>query len=162
MVNITRRQLMTRIYRDYGDGANFGSSEYLGCAIKTFYRLLGINQEEAHPTLVNQVKTACKRFVDSLRIKWKSRQVQHHLDRLEEIHKTWLTTKFVIPHLDEVPKVQTEEEPSDAAPGPSVQVTTSEDQPPPPAKKQKLSFLEKVIRFQYLTVYKESRYFTLF
>ena len=149
MVNITRQQLMTRIYRDYGDGANFGSPVYLDCAITTFYKLLGINQEEANPTLAQQVKTACKLFVDALRAKWTSKRVQRHLDRLEEFHKAWLTTKFVIPHLDEIPKIQTQEEPSEEAeaPGPSFQVTTQEDDLPPPAKKQKLSFLEKVILF---------------
>ena len=138
---------MNRIYLDHGDGANFGSPLYLGLAITTFYKLLGIDQDGADPTLVNQVKTACKRFVDRLRTKWNSRQVHHHLNRLEDIHKTWLTTKFVIPHLDETPKIQEEPSEEAEAAGPSFQVTTQEDDLPPPAKKQKLSFLEKVILF---------------
>ena len=149
MVNITRQKLITTIHLDFGVRAFFTSPEYQQLAIVTFFKLIGIKEEDAESRLVEQVKKTCRDFVDQLRKKWKSPKIKYHLDRLEEQQKDWLNRRFEIPYLDEVSKPKAEEKPrdeeesTDEAPGPSFQVTTNEAQPPP-AKKQKLSFLERV------------------
>ena len=147
MVNFTRQNLISRTNIDYGPRAHFTSPEYLNLVTVTFYTLLGIKEENADPKLVEQIKNACKQFVKQLRKKWKNPKVNYHLERFEEMYDDWLKTRFEIPYLDEIskPQVQEEETPSAAAetPGPSFQ--EEQEVKPPPAKKQKLSFLEKVI-----------------
>ena len=83
-------------------------------------------------------------FVAKLKQKWTS--ANRHMERFEEQCEEWLNGRFQIPYLDEVSKSKApedEEPPAAEAPGPSFLVTNQEDQPPP-AKKQKVTFLEKV------------------
>ena len=149
MVNITKENVIRRIYLDYGE-SSFVVPGYLFMVRTTLYKLLEVKEEDAESKLSQDISKVSKNFVDQLRKRWNKPKVQGHLDRFEKENGPWLKTNFLIPYYDEVPKAsasaQTESE-SETEPEQQGPIFQPDPPKPPSPKKQKPSFdsfLDKV------------------
>ena len=148
MVNFTRKNLLTQIKIEYGKDGNIGASNFKSMAEETFYLLLGIPKDQAVPKLAEEIMEIVAQYSKHLKSMWKSKEIHHHLDRLEKVHHEYLSQNFHVPFLDDKKPTNTSEPaPEEAAneptPGPS--------QPVKPrtrgARKSDAPFIEKVNEF---------------
>ena len=97
MVNFTRRNLYTRIKRDFGDEGNPSSEDFTKMAVESFLMLMGIKKEDADPALIRDVNEICQDFTTKFRRRWLAPKVNRHFDRLEKYHKDFLDEYFKLP-----------------------------------------------------------------
>ena len=141
MARITRRDLFERIRFDFDVTPNH--QEYDDFAIPSFYHLLNFNQDDAHPKLEADVTRIVKQFTKELRKRWRSSEVNRHLDRLYRIYSAFLDVALEIPEL----RVKVVESPADQNSSAAPNTQEAPDQNPEEGgqvQEADVPFIEKV------------------